>query len=71
MICGKNGKQYQMSVSNLRRDNQNLPEGESCAGSSRMSNNFWAQYARARFAPLTSLMIRCFSSCLMARITVL
>src|SRR5580658_3439 len=29
MICGKNGKQYQMSVSNLRRGNQNISGGES------------------------------------------
>jgi AcrR family transcriptional regulator len=31
VICFKNGKQYQMSVSNLQRDNQNFAAGEGCA----------------------------------------
>lgn len=50
---------------------QNFATGLICAGSSRISSSFLAQYTRSRFAPLTSLTMPCFSNCPMARITVL
>jgi len=53
------------------KTNQNFAAGLSCAGSSRISSSFLAQYTRSRFAPLTSLTMPCFSNCPMARITVL
>jgi hypothetical protein len=57
VICGKNGKQYPMSVSNLRRDNQNFPAAKSVlsAETENALISFSAQQLKQGILPGTRL----------------